>query len=46
MICFSVPRGGGGSSKHKSNAPTTRPRPQPITGTPPPDLNDKCDSKV
>ncbi|KAK9736482.1 Myosin head (motor domain) [Popillia japonica] len=25
---------------------TTRPRPQPIAGTPPPDPNEKCDSKI
>ncbi|CAH1155682.1 unnamed protein product [Phaedon cochleariae] len=25
---------------------STRPRPQPIAGTPPPDLNEKCDSKI
>lgn len=27
-------------------ATLTRPRPQPIAGTPPPDLNEKCDAKV
>lgn len=27
-------------------ATLTRPRPQPIAGTPPPDPNEKCDAKV
>lgn len=27
-------------------ATLTRPRPQPIAGTPPPDPNEKCDTKV
>ncbi|XP_055919443.1 unconventional myosin-Ia isoform X2 [Eupeodes corollae] len=36
------------SSKGNTNlqATTTRPRPQPIAGTPPPDPNEKCDSKI
>ena len=29
-----------------NNAATTRPRPQPIAGTPPPDPSEKCDSKI
>ncbi|XP_071057490.1 myosin-VIIa isoform X2 [Onthophagus taurus] len=28
------------------NGVSTRPRPQPIAGTPPPDPNEKCDSKI
>lgn len=27
-------------------ATLTRPRPQPIAGTPPPDPNERCDAKV
>ncbi|XP_066156566.1 unconventional myosin-Ia [Euwallacea fornicatus] len=26
--------------------PSTRPRPQPIAGTPPPDMSEKCDAKI
>ncbi|XP_030768013.1 unconventional myosin-IXa isoform X2 [Sitophilus oryzae] len=26
--------------------PSTRPRPQPIAGTPPPDMTEKCDAKI
>ncbi|XP_058984129.1 unconventional myosin-Ia isoform X2 [Musca domestica] len=33
------PGGGGGGN-------VTRPRPQPIAGTPPPDPNEKCDTKI
>ncbi|XP_055682418.1 unconventional myosin-IXb isoform X2 [Lutzomyia longipalpis] len=29
-----------------TNAGTSRPRPQPIAGTPPPDPNEKCDTKI
>lgn len=31
---------------HNNTAPPTRPRPQPITGTPPPIENEKMDAKV
>ncbi|CAD7080160.1 unnamed protein product [Hermetia illucens] len=35
------------STKTAANTATAlRPRPQPIAGTPPPDMNDKCDSKI
>lgn len=34
-------------SNNATNTGTaTRPRPQPIAGTPPPDPNEKCDSKI
>ncbi|XP_045464718.1 unconventional myosin-IXb isoform X1 [Harmonia axyridis] len=29
-----------------TNNGTIRPRPQPIAGTPPPDMNEKCDAKI
>ncbi|XP_037959001.1 myosin-G heavy chain-like, partial [Teleopsis dalmanni] len=34
------------SAKSTNMSTVTRPRPQPIAGTPPPDPNEKCDSKV
>lgn len=45
-------RAGGGSMPPSGVAPVvagatlTRPRPQPIAGTPPPDPNEKCDQKM
>lgn len=32
--------------RNTTNGTTTRPRPQPIAGTPPPDPNEKCDTKI
>lgn len=34
------------STKTANTGTATRPRPQPIAGTPPPDPNEKCDSKI
>ncbi|EDS45532.1 myosin IB heavy chain [Culex quinquefasciatus] len=44
------PNAGNPTSNTNANATNTgtatRPRPQPIAGTPPPDPNEKCDSKI
>lgn len=34
------------ASRNTTGGATTRPRPQPIAGTPPPDPNEKCDTKI
>ncbi|EAT35379.1 AAEL012449-PA [Aedes aegypti] len=36
----------GPTTKANNTGTATRPRPQPIAGTPPPDPNEKCDSKI
>lgn len=37
---------GGTTSRPSGGGACQRPRPQPIAGTPPPDPNEKCDSKI
>ncbi|XP_046866634.1 unconventional myosin-IXa [Drosophila willistoni] len=41
-----VPRLSAKSTNLGTNLGVTRPRPQPIAGTPPPDPNEKCDQKI
>ncbi|XP_062546068.1 myosin-I heavy chain isoform X2 [Armigeres subalbatus] len=40
------PSNTGPTTKTNNTGTATRPRPQPIAGTPPPDPNEKCDSKI
>ncbi|XP_053666963.1 unconventional myosin-Ia [Anopheles marshallii] len=47
LVLSSGARTGNVSHANANNTGTaTRPRPQPIAGTPPPDPNEKCDSKI
>ncbi|CAH0390290.1 unnamed protein product, partial [Bemisia tabaci] len=39
-------RSGNASNSGNTTATLSRPRPQPIAGTPPPDPNEKCDQKM